>query len=736
LAAAATIFVLCLSNLVVGEYLGFHSIAAYLWFWLFCTLIIVSSRRVITCLYPETDCVSTVIRMAVVGFALIVSCGLILGALGLLTPAWYLVGQTLLLVASLFLKRTRSATGSLEIPLVVAAVIVPMTALIVGFGITHGPQTLYDSLSYHLLFPARWLLEHRLSIIPTPFSDEAQAYQPANGELFFLWLMLPFHGDLIARFGQFPFLLLIGVTLYAIARRIGARPEHAVYAGVFCFLSRPIVDQAVGADVDLVCAATFLTSLYLGIVAVDTNERRDWALWGISLGLYWGSKYLAIVYTPVFLLLALMGRTRMKALWALPGVIAFALPWYLRNWLAAGSPIYPASLKIAGVTIAQGAYTREAMMHSVFHTTDLRLFPVMAAHAFGTPLFLVWIPFGLIGAASIVTRQAAWPGRYVLSSLLLMIPLHWFGVPDNVDSRFLLPAAAAATVLLAFPFGTRKTWNGFVHGLYGAAIVWILIGMNAELRAEVPWYMGGWLTLEGLVSRGFLAAFFAISLVAAWGWYVAARKMHRFLLPMLAIASIAGVAVVIGSETSCAPFRCDFLQVSSPFIRSTMFYAWSWVRDNAHGATFAYTGNNLPYPLFGEQLTNRVYYVNLDHHSSWRFHDYDRAHRKHPGNVPSTPLARSSGVLMAALEFDGSWSGTARPRYERMDGNREAWTGNLKALGVDHLFVSVLSAYEIDYLWHDAEGFPIEQQWAQARPDEFSLVYENPQVRIYTVRLH
>jgi len=48
---------------------------------------------------------------------------------------------------------------------------------IVVVGLVQSPMTLYDSVSYHLVFPARWLQEHRLSIVQTPFSDLAQAYQ-------------------------------------------------------------------------------------------------------------------------------------------------------------------------------------------------------------------------------------------------------------------------------------------------------------------------------------------------------------------------------------------------------------------------------------------------------------------------------------------------------------------------------------------------------------------------------
>src|SRR5260370_11494331 len=111
--------------------------------------------------------------------------------------------------------------------------------------------------------------------------------------------------------------------------------------------------------------------------------------------------------------------------------------------------------------------------------------------------------------------------------------------------------------------------------------------------------MRGWVTLEGLGERRFLVLPLCVGAIAACGWYVSTRRTLRLLPAMVGIAASSVIACVIGSETWCAPSRCDFLQVSSPYIRFTMLYAWNWLRENAHNATFAYTGNNLPYPLFG-----------------------------------------------------------------------------------------------------------------------------------------
>src|SRR5712692_1676339 len=257
-----TAAVLCTINAALGWYLGYQTVGVYAGFWLLAALAVLTASTVAYRAYPPAGLADTLIRITVISFAVIVLCGLVLGSSGRLALTPYLVLEAALLGSSMFLEsRHRPAPAPCQsvVPLPVVGITAAMLAFIVGFAMTHSPLTLYDSLSYHLFFAARWLQDHRLSIIPTPFSDVAQAYAPGNGELLFLWLMLPFHGDLLARIGQLPFCLLGVVTLYALARRLGAKPEHAIYAPAFYFLSRPIVEQAVGADVDLICAATFLT---------------------------------------------------------------------------------------------------------------------------------------------------------------------------------------------------------------------------------------------------------------------------------------------------------------------------------------------------------------------------------------------------------------------------------------------------------------------------------------------
>jgi len=728
------IVILGITLVLCGWLQGYRDTAAYATFALLVGLAVVTAKTIDSRLFAADG--PSIVRVAVMAFAIVVVTGLVLGAAGRLTRTFVAVFQLTLAAVSLLFRRPGHVSGTFDpaaIPTWCAGVTAALLAFAVAYALTHSPLTLYDSLSYHLFFPARWLQEGALSIVPTPFSDEAQAYAPANGELFFLWLMLPFHGDLLARIGQLPFALLAAITLYLLALRVGASSHEAVYPPIFFLLSRPIVEQIVGANVDLICAAMFLTSIYLGILAVDRDRTRDWILWGVSVGLYAGTKYLALIYLPVLLVFLAVPPRSARRFWAFPAIAAFALPWYARNWIVTGSPIYPASLSIAGLTIARGAFTRAAMLNTVFHSNDPRLLAPILAHAFGPTLFVVWMPAAVVGGYVIASR-GWWPHAFVVLVPAVMLALFWFASPVNVDSRFLMPAIGLALLPFAGLFRRgRRAWNRALHGVCLAAMAWILVGARASLPASTPWFMDGWLALDGLVPWRFVPWFVGIGLVAAGVWRLGELRPRWALSCATIVFACATTALTAGAGRWCGSRPCSYLDTTSPYIRQGLLEGWEWCAAHIDRATIAYTGINLPYPLTGRQLTNRVVYANIDGRPRWRFHDYDRAYRAGRFDPMPPLLATSSGELLPVSRRLGPRDDALRPRYERMQGLRDAWIDNLRQLHVNALFVSELSAYEIDYVWHNDRGFPIEDEWARADPRTFTLIYENDQARVYAV---
>jgi hypothetical protein len=678
------------------------------------------------------------IRAGIVAFGLVVLQTLLLDRLHGLSATGYAIGAALCALLAGAIGRSRSAaTPDATSPMPTVTVwsvgaIGALAAVAIGFAATHAPRTLYDAQSYHLFFSGRWLQDHALSILQTPFSDIAQAYAPANGEIAFLWQMAPWHGDFVARAGEFPFWLLAGVALYGISRRMGASPAAAWYPAAFFLCGRLVVEQAVGADVDVVLSATFASAVYLGLVAVDRNRSVDWALWGVAVGLALGTKYLTLVYLPILLTMTFAYRLRPRALWALPGIILFGAGWYVRNWILAGSPIYPSSFGVLGVTLAQGAFTRAAMLSTVFHASDWHLFPWVVAHAVGVTVACVALPLAVAGGLRAVAR-GWWPHGWLVAAPVAMTALFWVAVPVNVDGRFLMPAVALGLVPIAGLFGTSRSWNAVLHGLCLAGLAWVFVGRAYDPAPDLPWFMGGWFELNGLISPNSLRL--VAGLTALFGVLLLLLRRSPWLVPVAALVVVSTGSVLAWTEdTACAPDRCDRLHVTDPFIRPGLIRTWTWMDANVHHATVAYTGVNLPYPLSGERLTNRVLYVNIDGHPDWRFHDYDRAYRSGRFEPVPPPLATSSGELVPLPARTGPRDDAIRPRYERLEGIAALWVHNLQRLGVNYVFIARLSAYEIDYQAHGPDGFPIEDQWAQADPATFTMVHDDQDARVYAVK--
>jgi hypothetical protein len=720
------------AEVAAGVFFGFGGIS-HLVFWSFVILLVPVAWMLTPASFdasvePAEPCV----RAAVTAFAIVVAIGLVLGAAARMTVAGYLAAEAAVLSVVAWWTRSHKARHATDVGgghWAAWGFWVAIVAFVIGMGISNSPYTAYDAVSYHLYFPARWLQAHRLLIVPTPFSDEAQAYQPGNGELWFLWLMLPFHGDFLARIGQMPFYLLGAAVSYLLALRCGVSRFQALYAPTLFLMAPPIAEQAVGANVDLIAAVMFVAAIYFSVVAIDSDRPRDWAMWGIATGLFVGTKYLAVVYAPVLVIAAMLRGIRPRALWGLPGILALGAPWYVRNWLVAGSPLYPATLTIGGLTLGRGAYTHAAMLRSFMHTTDPRLLGVSLIHAFGTPFAIAFAPIAAVAIVMTLSRFRGWPAAAIAVSLVGVVALCWMTVGDNTDARFLLPAVALFPAVVPLAFGARRGVNTVLHVWLIAGVAWVLVGVDRQLNPPLPWFMADWLPLHGILDPEFTVVFVILAITAMTVCAVAMRR-RAVAAAAVAMIAVAGATLAIGAERWCLPGRCEYVQFDNPHIRSAFVYGARWFTENVHGANVAYAGINLPYLLSGKRLTNTVRYVNIDNHLSWRFDQYAAAYQQGTLQATGPPLATPSGVLMPADGADA-----IRPRFERRAGDPDEWKMNLARERIAYLFVMRLDPYEVDYNRHDAQGFPVEDEWARSDPKEFRLAYSNEEIRIYEVSL-
>lgn len=216
-----------------------------------------------------------------------------------------------------------------------------------------------DALMYHLPMPAIWLHAHRLTFFTTWFSNPANSYSPLGPEMFIAWLMAPTSNDMLAHFVQMPAMLLMFFAAVELLVAAGASANVAALVCVGALLSRPFISQSILVKDDLFVAAFFLVML-----AACANDRlKDkfgpWRI-GVATGLFLATKYTALQTAPV-LILVIDAPFRAGWRWrqwliAIVTASAIAAPWYVRNVILTGNPLYPVPLNIGGVQLFRGLF--------------------------------------------------------------------------------------------------------------------------------------------------------------------------------------------------------------------------------------------------------------------------------------------------------------------------------------------------------------------------------------------
>jgi len=286
---------------------------------------------------------------------------LFLGGLGLLGTFLFCVGHFRFSLATILLVMAVGATLLLRSrpldllfdqdtlakpwpPVLPAVLVIAVLILagVAGLALPTGDIKL-DGIAYHLLGPRVWSNEHIIRPVP----DECMTAFPAIVETQFAALMqiggqrAPDLYSLLALLS----LLLVTVSL---ARRLGLSSSGAWWAAAF-IMTMPVVHRtAYGGFVDVVYSGFVLTAAR---IAFDAESSSDFALLGFFWGFAMGTKYFGL---PAWLLLmasafyAYVLQSGKNTAILLKGLtlasvvgLLIAAPWYLRNWIYLGSPIYP-----------------------------------------------------------------------------------------------------------------------------------------------------------------------------------------------------------------------------------------------------------------------------------------------------------------------------------------------------------------------------------------------------------
>ncbi len=594
-----------------------------------------------------------------------------------------------------------------------------LTALVVGLDLlTHlpSPPVSWDAMTYHLYFPARWLQEGRLFHVPTVFSDNAAAFAPQNGALFFAWQMALSRRDALIDVAQLFVLGILALALYLLCRRLAIGRQPAALAALTLAWLPPIRLWTWSANVDVFMIAFWLASLYWQLRYWRRPAGATLAAAGLAGGLAAGTKALGLplvtmTLLPLVWVLVRRARFRHFGLLAVTTVIGGGW-WYLRNLWLYGNPLFPLEISVGGWTLA-GAYDGAAVRAGEFHlpAAGAVMRTVVAQFGAGTCSLMV---LGIVILGAVALRGALPRARHRrrivgAAGLVVTLAVAWTGffvfvVPHNDQPRFLIPALVLSLVGWALVLrwaGRRGRWE--MLGLWAAGVV-------AATASAPPWK--AWtarlsaLSSADVDAGGWALAALSCALAAAAAFYLCRRARRRFAASALALLGGIALAAVVAlagvhSDRARAAFlaRADFRdwrQGYLPFNRP---------QAPPKALRIAYTGANVPYALMGSGWRHRVVYVNTQGQADDGFYDFWR-------REPRQYLYHKPGIYRG------------RDRYE-------TWLEHLEAAAIELVVIFRLHWAERRYIRATDAGFPVEQVWARRHRGRFEPVFQGEAAEIY-----
>ncbi|MFC1674346.1 hypothetical protein ACFL1K_00405 [Candidatus Omnitrophota bacterium] len=589
------------------------------------------------------------------------------------------------------------------VELLSSKVILLCISVILGFGLIKvlinlvNPPFGWDSLNYHFSFPVQWLKYGNLDMPIAIFDDPAPSYYPINGSLFFLWLILPLKSVFLADLGQIPFFVLGFLSIYSLGRKLELSREYALFAGCLFTLIPNYFKQLEIAYVDVMVSALFFAAINFLFALKKDFSLRNSLLFGLSLGLLIGTKTLALPYAllliPLFLYLAL---TRLKKFYLLlivfTCVVFFGGFSYIRNLLDTGNPLYPIDIRLMGFRILKGVVA-PASYGAHFRPEDHSLGKLLFHEGLGIQTIIFVLPSMFLALPLALFRKRKSVDfclGYLLILPLFLYLVYRFVIP-LANARYLYSLLGVGLICAFYTFETLKVPKRVIRVLVAACFL---------------------ASISELASHGELVASLVTSaLVAVFLWVSVKKQLLRTKRSALIIFSVFLVAAV-----AILPLLArDYIRNEFPRYISSQDYsgfwpdatsAWNWLNQNTQGDNIAYAGRPVPFPLYGTNFKNNVYYVSVNRTEPAKLHYFPESYYRWGHDFLSQHLS---------FREEGNYRGGADYRV---------WLENLTGRGTDYVFIySLHQTKEID--------FPVEEDWAREDTGNFQRVFTNDTVRIY-----
>ena len=436
--------------------------------------------------------------------------------------AWFLLGTVYLYrvpvaviallaglgLAAAALARDRPSARAIGRAAWSAALALVVTTQALALVAALAPPTAKDTVLYHFALPRAYIVAGGGVEVPYNIAG----YSPLGVELHAVWAML-LGAPMSARAGEaaagatfFLFAPLLVMVVHGWARERGLDRAGAVAAALIVAWVPTAYDVAASAYVDLALAAyTALAVRAFGRWWTTLDARHlVWITVGIggALSIKLSAAFVILPLALLALLRALgpaSGRSGPaiagSALIALGAGVALAAPWYTRNWIRTGSPLFPFYLGIWPAQAPGWDLERSQLYETLFSLygsaqggLDYLLTPLRLAVAAqpDQPQFYDGVLGIAVAFALPLLAWALWRRRLDVElrlALLVSACLFVFWLFSSQQLRYLLPALPGLAVAIAAAGAT-------LGGTRGRALRALILGAAAlGVPVTLAWFL-------------------------------------------------------------------------------------------------------------------------------------------------------------------------------------------------------------------------------------------------------
>jgi 4-amino-4-deoxy-L-arabinose transferase-like glycosyltransferase len=205
------------------------------------------------------------------------------------------------------------------------------------------PPVMFDETMYHLPQAKNIVIHHGLNLNPSL----RYPLFPQNFEILYAALLL-FYDDISSHLIHGATAIITALGIYSLGALTSSKKTGLV--GAVIFLSSSLV-QILMQSAYIEHGLTLFLFLGFYCIALWTiTEKTNWLyLAGFATGIAAGTKYLALTYALLYTIwIAYEGRSIKHVSKFICFVIVFGSPWYIRNFIFSGDPVFPFGGEIFG----------------------------------------------------------------------------------------------------------------------------------------------------------------------------------------------------------------------------------------------------------------------------------------------------------------------------------------------------------------------------------------------------